>query len=88
MEQISRDRRDTGSRSGTMNEQQIASKPATLALMHDDLARLGFAPEQIARLEALRDVYPVIEFVESNEQLQRLQFMKWRIARQQVRITV
>ena len=71
-----------------MNEQQIASKPAKpVIISRDDLAQCGFAPEQIARLEALRSVYPVIEFVESNEQLQRLQFMKWRVAQQPVQTT-
>jgi hypothetical protein len=67
-----------------MNEQQIASNPA--AISRDDLMQLGFAPEQIERLEALRRVYPVIEFVDSNEQLQRLQFLKWRFARQHVTV--
>ena len=31
--------------------------------------------DQIARLEALRDVYPILEFVDSSEQLQRLRFL-------------
>jgi len=51
-----------------------------------DLAQRGFTPQQIRRLEALRDVYPVIEFVESNEALQRLHFLKWRYTHHQVTV--
>ena len=51
-----------------------------------DLIRRGFTAQQIRRLEALRDVYPVIEFVESNETLQRLHFLKWRYTHHQVTV--
>jgi hypothetical protein len=42
-----------------------------------DLAQLGCTPAQIARLEALRAAYPLIEFV-STAEWQRLVFLKWR----------
>jgi hypothetical protein len=42
-----------------------------------ELEQLGFTPEQIARLTALREVYPLIEMVDSAEQLQRLVFLRW-----------
>jgi hypothetical protein len=46
----------------------------------DQLAQLGFTPDQIERLERLRDAYPFIEFVESGEQWRRLVFLKWLCA--------
>ena len=46
-----------------------------------DLAALDFTPEQIERLEALREAYPIIEFV-TTEEWQRLRFLKWRYAQQ------
>ena len=42
-----------------------------------ELEQLGFTAGQIARLEALREVYPLIEMVDSAEQLQRLVFLRW-----------
>jgi hypothetical protein len=42
-----------------------------------DLEREGFTPEQIARLEALRDRYPATEYCESDQQLRRLELMRW-----------
>ena len=42
-----------------------------------DLEAEGFAPEQIARLEALRERYPVIEFSESDQEVKRLELMRW-----------
>jgi hypothetical protein len=48
-----------------------------------DLEQLGFTPQQIERLTALRDAYLIIEFVDSSEELQRLLFLKWRCTRQQ-----
>jgi hypothetical protein len=42
-----------------------------------ELEQLGFTPEQIARLAALRELYPLIEMVDSAEQLQRLVFLRW-----------
>jgi hypothetical protein len=42
-----------------------------------DLEHAGFTAREIAQLESLRDVYPIIEMVDSTEQLQRLMFLKW-----------
>lgn len=42
-----------------------------------DLVVQGFTTEQIEHLCRLRAVYPVIEFVESKQELQRLIFLKW-----------
>jgi hypothetical protein len=47
------------------------------AITTEDLLRLDFSPEQIARLAALRDAYPALEFV-SSEEWRRLVFLKWR----------
>lgn len=41
-----------------------------------ELEAQGFTAEQIAALSRLRDVYPVIEFVDSQE-MQNLLFLKW-----------
>lgn len=49
----------------------------TGAITVAELQRLDFTPEQIARLEALRAAYPVLEFVSSAE-WRRLVFLKWR----------
>jgi hypothetical protein len=43
----------------------------------ETLASHGFTPEQIERLEALRAVYPVQEFVTSPREHGRLRFLKW-----------
>jgi hypothetical protein len=56
----------------------------TEAITAEDLKRLDFTPEQIARLEALRAVYPAIEFATS-EEWRRLVFLKWRFARSDMR---
>jgi hypothetical protein len=44
----------------------------------EDLERAGFSPEQIKRLVAAREAYsPLIELVESGQELRRLQFLRW-----------
>jgi len=42
-----------------------------------DLECLGFTTEQIERLLELRAAYPLVEFVDSREELMRLMFLKW-----------
>jgi hypothetical protein len=42
-----------------------------------DLAQLGFTPEQIKRLEALREAGPLLEFITTRAEWQRLVFLKW-----------
>lgn len=49
------------------------SRPATAA----DLVEAGFTAEQIERLERLRSVYPMLEFLTTPE-VRRLEFLKWR----------
>lgn len=44
------------------------------------LVEAGLTPEVIVRFAALRAVYPVIEFVESRIDVDRLSFLKWRFA--------
>jgi hypothetical protein len=46
-----------------------------------DLLAAGFAVAEIDALEALRATYPYVEFLDSRQELQRLRFMKWMIAR-------
>jgi hypothetical protein len=44
-----------------------------------DLAALGFAPEQIARLEQLKRSYSAFsEQFESDREFQQVAFLKWR----------
>jgi hypothetical protein len=50
-----------------------ANQPAP----HETLASHGFTPEQIERLEALRALYPVPEFVISPREHGRLRLLKW-----------
>jgi hypothetical protein len=56
-----------------------AAAQATTQATNDttDLVAEGFSPEQIQRFEELRAVYPMIEMVDDNEQLQRMIFLKW-----------
>lgn len=42
------------------------------------LEQRGFSPQQIARLEALATAYPLLEFLDSRAEWQRLTFLKWR----------
>jgi hypothetical protein len=41
-----------------------------------DLAAEGFTAEEIARLNALREMYPMAEFI-TVDQRQKLVFLKW-----------
>ena len=44
-----------------------------------DLFALGFTPEQIARLEALKQSYSAFsEHFDSDREFQQLAFLKWR----------
>lgn len=44
----------------------------------EDLVDAGFTSVEIAKLSALKENYPFIEYVESDNQWRRLLFMKWR----------
>lgn len=47
-------------------------------LTEDQLAMAGCSAEEITRLKAQRSQYhPMIEFVESGDQLDRLRFLRW-----------
>ena len=48
-----------------------------MTVERSDLERQDFTAEQIERLERLRAVYPYLEFVDSQQQWQRLVFLKW-----------
>jgi hypothetical protein len=48
------------------------------AITTTQLAADGFTPAQIARLETLRERYPVIELALSRQEMDRLLFLKWR----------
>jgi hypothetical protein len=43
-----------------------------------ELRRVGFTTEQIERLVVLRAQYPFLEWVDTDNQWQRLLFLKWR----------
>lgn len=42
-----------------------------------DLAAEGFSPSQISRLEGLRDLRPIAEFLDSSAERERLLFLRW-----------
>lgn len=42
-----------------------------------DLAADGFSPAQIHRLEGLRDLRPIAEFLDSSAERERLLFLRW-----------
>lgn len=44
------------------------------------LEHAGFTPVQIVHLQALREIYPLPEFLETG-QIRRLAFMKWELLR-------
>ena len=52
-----------------------------VTITRDDLLAEGFTLAQVEALEALRAVYPYVEFLDSRQELQRLRFMKWMIGR-------
>lgn len=52
-----------------------------ITVTRSDLLAEGFTPSQIEALEALRAVYPYIEFFDSRQEIHRLRFMKWMIGR-------
>jgi hypothetical protein len=54
--------------------QQIATGQAPTV---EELAQLGFTSEQIAGLERLREIYPLVELVESRRQIEQLRFLRW-----------
>jgi hypothetical protein len=56
---------------------RASSRPTVTSLQ---LAEREFTPEQITRLAALRAHYPLLEFVESRSDVDRLSFLKWRYA--------
>ena len=56
-----------------------ALTPIRRVTTRDDLASAGITPEQIERLEILRNHYPYIEFIDSQRQLEKLRFLRWLI---------
>lgn len=51
----------------------------TRIVTKQDLKHVGFSEEQIAELDELRRSYPLLEFLDSRQEWNRLAFMKWRI---------
>lgn len=49
----------------------------TAAAERTQLEQLGFTEAQIDRLFELRAVYPLVELVETREEMMRLMFLKW-----------
>ncbi|HEX5164803.1 MAG TPA: hypothetical protein VFV93_05360 [Thermomicrobiales bacterium] len=52
--------------------------PRTTEVTVDDLLAVGFTDDQIERLQALKNAYPFIEYVDTAKQWRRLEFLKWR----------
>jgi hypothetical protein len=52
--------------------------PRTTEVTVDDLLEVGFTADQIERLQALKNAYPFIEYVDTAKQWRRLEFLKWR----------
>jgi len=47
------------------------------AMTASDLASRGFSLAQIHRLERLRELRPIAEFLDSSAERERLQFLRW-----------
>lgn len=57
---------------------------STSTLTTDELATRGFTASEINRLQALRASYdPFRDYCESNQEYERLAFLKWRYQRGQ-----
>lgn len=52
-----------------------------ITVTRSDLLAEGFTEAQVEALEALRAVYPYVEFFDSRQEIHRLRFMKWMIGR-------
>lgn len=44
----------------------------------EKLRKEGFSEEQIERFKQLRSVYPLVELLDSGQQMRRLELTKWR----------
>jgi hypothetical protein len=55
---------------------QVTNFRYTPPVTQADLEREGFTPEQIARLEELREMYPLAEYI-TVHQRQKLIFLRW-----------
>lgn len=55
--------------------------PTRVTTTRSDLLASGFTTAEIDALEALRALYPYVEFLDSRQELERLRFMKWMINR-------
>lgn len=66
---------------------QTSPQPMRTTVTRSDLLAEGFTVAEIDALEALRAVYPYVEFLESRQEIQRLRFMKWMIDRKPVSVT-
>lgn len=58
------------------NTKTLPPRPALITA--DDLQDQSFSPKSIKRLLELKAVYPFVEYTDTNNQWQRLQFIKWR----------
>lgn len=56
----------------------------TTGIMIANLVMAGFTPEQIDRLIALRDRYDPLEHICTQQERQRLAFLKWQYSRELV----
>jgi hypothetical protein len=63
----------TGTTSATMR-----GRAQLRVLTSADLAAEGFSPAQITRLESLRELRPIAEFLDSSAERERLHFLRWR----------
>lgn len=61
-------------------------QPMRTTVTRSDLLAEGFTVTEVDALEALRAVYPYVEFFESRQEIQRLRFMKWMIDREPVSV--
>jgi hypothetical protein len=57
-----------------MGDQVVTRQPVSTEI---ELEQLGFTREQIASLVALRDRYPLVEFVTNRTACERLIFLRW-----------
>jgi hypothetical protein len=60
--------------------------PNQSSVSRNDLLDLGFSDTQINHFESLRAMYPYIEFFDSRQEWQRVQFMKWMVSREMVAV--
>ena len=56
---------------------QMSVHPRPDEITEDELREAGFTDEQIDQLKNVREMYPYVEYIDSQREWHRLRFVKW-----------